>query len=1085
MLSQVQYVNQKNFIKNWKLGNSKGIPFENHIYLTLLRQAEKYNGKVLVYKTPSSRDDGKDIIIKSSINIKNLMGHDFYLRGRSDITIYIECKSSDSDNISWNQLAGNIARVENDDIQYYVVVTNTTLVPYTYYQFDKNTKEKNITFYLVDQTLLAPFLFEQNSFIGDIENTPELNDIYNEYQVLSYEKEMHTYFEIYLLVRNYKNSTEKIKIMLKTDHDWGMSPSELTIALEKNHFQCLKFIAKRKYYDGINQLSIVFQLNHLKNVIEVKGMNLDFNFIPSLYGKQHYEVVDTLFTLVTNSTTYHSRYLIGESGCGKSRIIDELYKKVSGRNVAIITIKCVNNESKVKQELIKALNGKALIDKIRKNATLSTIINEIDASYQKCVIIFDDIHNLNKNLLQEIRKICLLNLSKAITVILSGRNDFSAGTSEYFSFLLWILSSKTMKGDIIKNLDEPDGINMIRSIISDVPEIVLQKILSKSKCNPLFIIQYIEYLLEINMAHIINRTTVGILNIDTFSTMKYIPDVIEKLYEDRCKILKKEHKGNDMQNFLYIASFIGITFPKELGILHFNGDTQLIDKLIEKKFLMFAENGELCFFHESLYLYFRNKLITHSNIPKSIWKEILKYKEYLNKYDMGVVYYHIEDYKRSAESLADVLESCNHMENYSAANVNQEYYNYLDIVYKLAEIEKNLTLQKKVMIYKIYTALHFYAPMVAVNECIYAVDLMKRRKEFSDDSLFLYTITELKAHGYLNAGQLRNAEQYFMECLTMSLLNSENFSDVSKFDMYDRMAGLYIKYNHFLLAENYNKLSVEMADKLEDDSLRALSLITNAKLNLYIDSEKSEKSLLEAKKLLKTNSRTYCHAELSMIIQRLPLYNNDKEWISATKKIVNKNRELSIENSFSSSVIRSNLVLAVLEFIENRDTHNFKIAEQYISYGIDSSIQYGIATYIWEFYNLKLIIASKLHYDEERIMKIIETLKRMLKQQNLYYLGTLDFCYANVLVLTNIGKYLTRENEFYQFMNDISFNDGHYNSGCNFDCDNKSCLHICEGVTTRFKLEYERIRDNYLLLMNDTAKYSLIDEETGYYIALS
>ena len=351
--------------------------------------------------------------------------------------------------------------------------------------------------------------------------------------------------------------------------------------------------------------------------------------------------------------------------------------------------------------------------------------------------------------------------------------------------------------------------------------------------------------------------------------------------------------------------------------------------------------------------------------------------------------------------------------------------------------------------------------------------------------MFLYSITELKAHGYLNAGQLKNSEQYFMECLTMSLLHPEKYADASKFDMYDRLAGLYIKYNHFLLAENYNKLSNDLAEKIGDDSLKSLALITRAKLNLYLDPDKAEKALNEAKALEKKETRTYVHIEISNMVQQLPIHMNNPEWIFDAKKRADKYRQLSIENGYSSSIIRSYLVLAALEIIESRYSCDFKKAKQFISCGIDSSIKYGIATYIWEFYNLKFIIASRLHEDAEYILKIVETMKRMLRQQNLFYLGTLDFCYANILVLTNIGKYLTHENEFYQFMSGISFNDGHYNNGCDFNCDNKQCLHVCEGVTDRFKLEFQQLKKNHLLLMDGKEEYSLIDEETGYYIALS
>ena len=68
------------------------------------------------------------------------MGRDLYLRGRKRITIYIECKSSDDNNITFNQLAGNASRVKNDDVQYYILVTNTTIVPFTFYNFNEDLK---------------------------------------------------------------------------------------------------------------------------------------------------------------------------------------------------------------------------------------------------------------------------------------------------------------------------------------------------------------------------------------------------------------------------------------------------------------------------------------------------------------------------------------------------------------------------------------------------------------------------------------------------------------------------------------------------------------------------------------------------------------------------------------------------------------------------------------------------------------------------------------------------------------------------------------------------------------------------------
>lgn len=1088
MLSQIQYIDQTNVIKNWSLKEWIGIPFERHLYQVLSHHMEKYNGKVLVYDTPSSRDDGKDIIIESAIDIHDLMGHNFYLSGKEKIRIYIECKTSDSNKISWNQLAGNIARVENDDIHYYVVVTNTTLVPYTFYQFAKAAKERNINFLLIDQSLLLPYLIQEDAFIGEIEclECNAQKGIHSEYQVLKYEKDMQTHFEIYLLIRNYNLKSEKIKITLGTDHDWTLSPAEINILLEKNQFRCLKLVAKRNYFSGIDQLNIIYQLNHSKNIIEVKGMNLDFDFIPPMHGKQHYEILDDLFNLVTTTTNLKIQYLIGESGCGKSRIIDELYSKVLGRNVVMIPIKCEYDESKTKSNLIKLLVEKSLLHNIDDSANLSSIIERIDTKFQKCVLIFDDIHNLDK-LLSEIKEMAFLNIDKAITIILIGRNDYSSGTLKYYSFLQWCQESPAFVGNEIKNLTEKDAINMIRSIINDVPSVVLQEILAKSNGNPLFIIQFIEYLLEMNLAHIINRTTVGILNIDTFSTKQYIPNTIEKIYKNRCRALATEANGKYMLDFLFLASFVGITFPKDLALLYFHENSQMINILIKRKFLSFSKNGNLVFFHETLFLYFKKQLLLFAGRNENIWKKILDYKEFFSSLKCGIAYYYNKDYQQSMEALAPISDSCNSIKNYSAASINKDYYEYLDIIYKLAEREKNVELQKKVILYKIYTALHHYAPMMAVNECIHATKLIKQNKRMKKDDLFLYNITELKAHGYLNAGQLKNAEQYLTECLTISLLYPKGHNPTIKFDMYDRLAGLYIKYNHFLLAENFNKLSESLAEEIGDTDLQALALITKAKLHLYINPEVSKHSLLQAKSFLseKEFSRIFFHNELSIIILQLPLYKDNIGWNSEMKVLTHQYLQQSIEKNYSSSVIRSYLILAVLEFLSNRETNHFESAERFISQGIDASIRYGIATYIWEFYNLKLIISTRLHKGEEYIMKIIETIKRMLKQQNLLYLGSLDFCYANILVLTNIGKYLTRENEFYQFMDSINCNDGLYNSGCNFNCDDSNCQYVCERAIDRFKEQFKHIHQNHLLLMDKSATYPLFDEETGYYIAIS
>ena len=219
MFSHVTYINSENYIRKWPMGKDLGLPFESRIYKILSKQlGRQYGQKIKIWKTEDTQDNGKDIIIQSETDLLNFMGRDLYLRGRKRITIYIECKSSDDNNITFNQLAGNASRVKNDDVQYYILVTNTTIVPFTFYNFNEDLKkisDKPIEFMLVDQTLLFPYLRECEETIGDttafLDYFPK--GICGEYQILTENNNSKKNFKIYLLIRNY-NEEEKITISI-------------------------------------------------------------------------------------------------------------------------------------------------------------------------------------------------------------------------------------------------------------------------------------------------------------------------------------------------------------------------------------------------------------------------------------------------------------------------------------------------------------------------------------------------------------------------------------------------------------------------------------------------------------------------------------------------------------------------------------------------------------------------------------------------------------------------------------------------------------------------------------------------------
>lgn len=64
---------------------------------------------------------------------------------------------------------------------------------------------------------------------------------------------------------------------------------------------------------------------------------------------------------------------------------------------------------------------------------------------------------------------------------------------------------------------------------------MLDKLYNSSRNNPFYLVQFIEYLLEIELVTLLNRDTVGIPNVHTFSQNLYLPKQIEDLLDKKVK----------------------------------------------------------------------------------------------------------------------------------------------------------------------------------------------------------------------------------------------------------------------------------------------------------------------------------------------------------------------------------------------------------------------------------------------------------------------------------------------------------------------------------------------------------------------
>ena len=622
MLGQTYIVGPHINDNSWYMGELLGLGFENHIYNVLSMNLEEYYDiGAKIYRTPKVRDNGKDIIIESPVSLVNVLGTNFYIKDAPLLKVYIECKSSDHNKISYNSFAGNLSRISEDNVGYYVLVTNSTIVPFSYYQFKKEAEKLGIEFILIDQYLLAKYLIYNNAMIGDTVTNNYFDKIYIEYQANSCVVESNNAYEIYFWLRNYSDIPQTISMQISTDRNWSTDLSVLEQLVEAKSSYCLKFIAIKEHFDGIDDLILNVKGNLFDTSIQLKGINISYNFRPELIGQKNKEVITALENIIINNSDNHIYLLTGEAGVGKTRIIEEVLSLLTGRNINFYRF-LVEKDKDILLPLQKLLVKEGYLDGNTIYNSLEDIISSIDTTYRKCVIIMDDLHNASEAILNNIHNLMSANLPVGLTLLLVGRNDYSVGSVDYFSLLQFFEEKFSTNTISVDALTDDETILLIKSIVRGIPNIALEKIHSLSNNLPLYIIQVIEYMLDLKLVYLLNRNTVGIENTDSFSNHLYIPHSMEELYYQRLQCLIKQIGGREMIRFLFIASFLGIDFSDYFTNVYFEEKENLLEILLERRYIMPSLKG-YSFVHESLFLYIQNKLLNNKREQNEVGNWLL------------------------------------------------------------------------------------------------------------------------------------------------------------------------------------------------------------------------------------------------------------------------------------------------------------------------------------------------------------------------------------------------------------------------------------------------------------------------------
>lgn len=1092
MLSQVYNITESATTQSWQLDDKLGYPFEEFIVhlvqKTLYDEGYLQTQDVQINHTPRSNDGGKDIIIVSKVSIRNLLGFTFLINNKSSQKIFIECKSSDNGAIDYNKLSGGIQRAKDQNVDVYVVVTNTTLVPYCYYQLQEAAAQNRMRFVLVDQYILATELTARGLSIG--EYTPITHKIEKEikYQVLTNRDSMQQNCEVFFLIRNYSDHNLSLQISLASNWNWRSDDDHIPIALNSFESACERIRIVRYYNDGQERLRLILQDESCGMVIDLQGVSWDTSFLPPLCGQDHQNMIQIIRDSIIASSGFQMLFVHGEAGVGKTRVIQQLCLELKDT-----AINCESYSCSSRQQVTNALRNycikKHLFPDDQQENTLSELIGRINTPFSKQVFIIDDIHNASDAFYDELRKLAQQTIEQPITLILIGRDDYISERNDYFNFMSYAKDHKTQIHDYpLYPLTPEESRGLIRSILSDVPEYAMEQIFNLSNNIPLFVVQFTEYLLDLNLAHVVNRTSVSLKNHEKFSIRDYMPQKIESIYEKRFDYIRSLSGGSEIQEILIGLSFFGLEFPQKLVFSW--GESNLLDYLFKHSFLIYSKDESIRFVHESMYLYFRHLLFTSSKWKRRIAKKMITEKELpwysLNAFEQARLLLWIGNTKDADRLFSTAYSQIDDFNNISSTIINTEIDNYLYDIYECQKGKSPFPIDfaEKLFQYKAYVSLHYSSPAAAVEVCNYAEQEMETSEVFYPSEAFRYVLKELKAHSCLNMGLYQKGFNLLQELLAMNLSQPQNITQETRFDLYDRLASVYSKNNQAALALEFNGLSEKIAKTQEDFHLLALFSITKAKILFLNNFIESQVALAQASEYLsfKPDQRILCHNNVTLIISEFrsiyqPAIAMEYDVFIKKSQIL---LEESLQNNYVNSIIRIQLFLATLFYLEKK----YDNARRYIGQGIDSCIKFGYGTYLWHFYNLRAILETVTGANRNIIQRNFETVYRILRQQNLLFLGNCDFTYENVIALTNVAKfYMNDEREYYRKLSCISAIN--FSQPCDYNCQKEKCQYVCEDQTQLYIKERERLLNNRILFANDDANYNLLDPETNYFFLLS
>lgn len=786
-------------------------------------------------------------------------------------------------------------------------------------------------------------------------------------------------------------------------------------------------------------------------------------YLPRFMGRAHKKAAAIVAEMVSRRSKGLQLLLVtGDAGVGKSRTIDEALSRIDDAQFDIFsyTLESAiahrkggrNTDREAFNDFAKTVmrtlfGQEASKEPLRNCRSVTDVISRVrdfrrgklSENLKVPIFVIEDLHHVDANVARDLAALTKETPSDEppCFIILAGRDD-STFDNRYCWMLYADLKSASASEHIhdqssirIEPLDTRTARTLISSIVDNIQEGAIERILRLSGPIPNNIIQCIEFLLDQSLIEIASNATLSIVDQLTFERRSQsFPRSMSELFATRFEFLGTDETGERSKRAIVAATFFGTYIPEAVLELDFDIDgaqaTDVAAQLVSRRFLRKSYGEFYEWSHESLLLYFDTLARSiyfepHRTIARCVKSAAVSVAQAdvfqtLPRLDQGRVAALAGLIDIAIARWAPMFSSLHGISSFAAAEMKSDYYDQADAAIGILASENKVDedLVASLILMKAYVGAVFRSLVFCENAYRTGREWL-RRIELSDPIKISvrYRLDQILTHCLMDSGFPGIALRSALE-LEARLPFVPRISDdmAFVFDVHNTLRLIYTYTNFYTLAEAQGNRAAEAARLSGDRELQAMDLGDRALLHFYNDwalcRSLNVESLAVREEL--PARRGSWHSLVSTIAIDLSARQSDDTWLAQSAQTVEKVIRDCRYDRYHSVLPRMYLLLAaIIDLLQRKapTDQRWHEGEEIIDLGLDSCERFSIGYISWQLHNLRAVRAARR--SEWRLAtRAIRTAAMMIYKEGLTFLGDGPLVSAVPIVLANFIKIMKR-----------------------------------------------------------------------------